>query len=163
MPTKSRRLIKRKLREWSERLRKLRENPEYVAIERKRNRQRRIKYPERTLWKAARKRSKAYGTKFNLTESDIVIPKVCPVLGIILRTGNRNYNKYSSPSLERITPRKGYVRGNVIVISWRANNLRKDATVEELKKLARFYSDLVADHAHKFEDGLTGKRRDDSA
>ena len=68
---------------------------------------------------------------------DIVIPKKCPVLGIRLRQW-RGYPRPSSPSLDRIVPRKGYVPGNVCVISHRANMLKGDATWSELKKLARF-------------------------
>ena len=42
-------------------------------------------------------------------------------------------------SLDRKDNRQGYVEDNVIVVSWRANSLRNNATEEELFKLAKFY------------------------
>ena len=70
---------------------------------------------------------------------DIQIPKVCPVLGIPieLKTGIGRYD--SAPSLDRIVPEKGYIKGNVIVISWRANDIRADATTQEMQKIVDFY------------------------
>lgn len=44
--------------------------------------------------------------------------------------------KMSSPSLDHIEPEKGYVRGNVWVISYRANMIKNNATIDELQLLA---------------------------
>jgi hypothetical protein len=41
----------------------------------------------------------------------------------------------NSPSLDRIDTSKGYVKGNVWVISWRANKLKSDATLAELESI----------------------------
>jgi hypothetical protein len=72
---------------------------------------------------------------------DILIPSKCPVLGIPLmpNIGGGRQDDHS-PTLDRIIPGKGYVPGNVVVVSWRANRIKSDATIEELKKVARFYS-----------------------
>jgi hypothetical protein len=69
-----------------------------------------------------------------LKKSDIVIPACCPLLGIPLfqMRGRAGPN---SPSLDRIDPTKGYVPGNVWVISWRANQIKPDATLQELKQI----------------------------
>ncbi len=40
-----------------------------------------------------------------------------------------------SPSLDRIDSTKGYTKGNIWVISNRANTLKNDATLSELKLL----------------------------
>lgn len=79
------------------------------------------------------KRAKAKGVVFDLDESDLVIPKLCPVLGIPLErnTGGRGHTS-NSPSIDRIDPTKGYTKDNVKVISMRANQLKSDGTVEEL-------------------------------
>lgn len=61
------------------------------------------------------------------------------MLGIKLRPASGSRTN-STPSLDRIIPKKGYVRGNIIVISWRANLLKRDATIKELMQLASFYS-----------------------
>lgn len=58
----------------------------------------------------------------------------CPILGLKLERG-LNVRKETSPSLDRIVPSLGYVRGNVQVISWRANRIKNDASVEELESI----------------------------
>lgn len=78
---------------------------------------------EKLLFNAAKSRAKANGREFDIDLSDIVIPASCPVLGIPM----------TRPSLDRINNDKGYVKGNVRVISYRANALKNDATVGELE------------------------------
>jgi hypothetical protein len=104
---------------------------------------------ERVLLCSARVRAKKKNIPFDIDVSDIVVPTHCPVLGIpIFVTMRENQetkrNLPNSPSLDRIQPKLGYVRGNVQVISWRANDLKKDATLEELKALVL--------HLQKLED-----------
>jgi hypothetical protein len=88
---------------------------------------------------AARQRARRTGVEFSITEADIIIPERCPILGIPLSTGAME-DRESSPSLDRIDNARGYVQGNVIVVSFRANRLKSDASPEELQKLATFYS-----------------------
>lgn len=97
----------------------------------------RAAHPEKYLLQSAKSRAKKRGWDFDLEESDLIIPEVCPVLGIpiTLRYGG---DKDSSPSLDRIDSNKGYVKGNVQVISWRANNLKSNGTLEEFIKLVEF-------------------------
>jgi hypothetical protein len=64
----------------------------------------------------------------------IVIPAVCPVLGIPIVLGEQRSE--NSPSLDRITPKLGYVPGNVRVISDKANRLKGDRTLGELQQTA---------------------------
>jgi hypothetical protein len=78
---------------------------------------------ELRLFSAAKARAKAKDREFNIELSDIVIPTCCPVLGLSMK----------SPSLDRIDSSKGYVKGNVRVISKRANQLKSNATVEEMR------------------------------
>jgi hypothetical protein len=81
----------------------------------------------------ARYRAKRKGIKFNLEVSDIKIPKNCPVLKIPLTKGGSNGGpRGGSPSLDRINNKKGYVKGNVQVISHRANTMKHCATNKEL-------------------------------
>jgi hypothetical protein len=63
---------------------------------------------------------------------DLDIPEYCPVLGCKLKLG---YGKklYSSPSIDRIDNSKGYIKGNVRVISHRANQLKSNMSVEEAR------------------------------
>lgn len=89
----------------------------------------------------ARRRAKHEGKPFSLTKNDIVIPSHCPILGIPLQHGSRGGND-NSPSLDKVRPSEGYVPGNVIVISQRANRLKSDATLKELRDIASFYATL---------------------
>ncbi|WP_157272547.1 hypothetical protein [Azonexus hydrophilus] len=90
-------------------------------------------------WLSSIKRSaKERGIEFDLSIEDIVVPERCPLLGIELRpwasTSDRSDN---SVSLDRIDSTKGYVKGNVWVISWRANRLKYDATIDEMELLVK--------------------------
>jgi hypothetical protein len=89
---------------------------------------------------AARARAKKLGVECTITKDDIFIPDVCPVLGtsLVARAGGGRPTTDqipNSPSLDRIVNHKGYVPGNVAVISFRANLLKRDATIEELQAI----------------------------
>ncbi len=98
------------------------------------------RHPKRVLLAGARARAKKYGITFDLREDDFEIPAICPVLGIPLeqRRGQRGPDD-ASPTLDRIRPDLGYVRGNVIVVSWRANRLKSDASMVELAQIVAWY------------------------
>lgn len=82
----------------------------------------------------AKQRADTKGLEFDLVSNDISIPEVCPILGILLVVGTGGICD-GSPTLDRINPKLGYVRGNVQVISFRANTLKSNATLEELKTI----------------------------
>jgi hypothetical protein len=93
--------------------------------------------PISRMLKGASDRAKAAGFPFDLTPNDINIPSVCPVFGFELRI-NLGRAGYNSPALDRIIPSRGYVRGNVQVISHKANMLKSNATAEELFQIAQY-------------------------
>ena len=64
--------------------------------------------------------------------------KVCPVLGIELDWG-MNGIQPNSPSLDRIDPTKGYIPGNVMIMSTLANRMKQNATPEQLKQFCRYH------------------------
>jgi hypothetical protein len=90
----------------------------------------------KNLFLYARSRARRLGIPFEINESDIHVPEICPVLGIKLVLNGRVKNRDSSPSLDRIVPDKGYTRDNVWVISYRANRIKNDGTPDELQKIA---------------------------
>jgi len=92
----------------------------------------------RSLLKSSRYRAKRDGIRHSLTLADINVPERCPVLGLRLRKTKGRAGP-ASPSLDRISPRKGYVPGNVLVVSWRANELKKNGTADELARVGSFY------------------------
>lgn len=91
----------------------------------------------KVLLTGAKARSKKLGLPFDLELDDIVIPDKCPVFGTPFDRATRN-----GPSLDRIVPDRGYVRGNVVVISRRANTIKNDATADELMAVANWLKEL---------------------
>ena len=95
------------------------------------------------IWCSVKKRAKLKGLEFNIELEDIPeIPKYCPVLGIEIKSNNTNAPLDSSPSLDRIDSSKGYIKGNVRIISNRANRIKADATIEELRKVLEDYEKI---------------------
>lgn len=88
-----------------------------------------------------KKRAKLKGFDFNLELEDIPqIPKFCPVLGIpIVINEGKCQPTDNSPSVDRIDSKKGYIKGNIRIISNRANRIKADATIEELRKVLEDY------------------------
>jgi len=105
---------------------------------------------EKYMLHTVRKRAKENNIPFNLTEDYLksIYPSdmICPVLGFEMSVGvDENGWTDTSPSLDRIIPEKGYVQGNVVVVSMRANSIKTNATPEEIRKVADFY-EKVFDH-----------------
>jgi len=74
--------------------------------------------------------------EFTIEQKDIIIPDTCPLLGIpLVFHRGKGSQQGNSPSLDRIDSTKGYIKGNVWVISNRANTLKNDASLQELKTL----------------------------
>ena len=93
----------------------------------------------RLMLTRAKHRAAKQGLPFELEVGDIQIPTHCPVLGIELKINQgRQGVGNSSPSLDKMHPALGYVRGNVRVISGRANMIKRDGTAEELRKIANW-------------------------
>jgi hypothetical protein len=105
-------------------------------------RQYRADNPARVLLQLAKQRAGRLGVPFSITEEDIRIPKRCPVLGIRLKHGIEKLRK-SSPSLDRLNPRLGYVPGNVAVISFMANAIKSNATPKQLEKVSKWVNKRV--------------------
>lgn len=85
------------------------------------------------LWNAARQRAKKHGIEFTISKEDIYIPEFCPILGIKINVTERGRMRPDAPSLDKFDPAKGYIPGNVWVISWRANRMKCDASPSELR------------------------------
>ena len=83
----------------------------------------------------ARRRAKQQNVPFDITDDDIVIPDVCPLLGIPLFPNTGGSPCPNSPTLDKLIPHLGYVRGNTLVISHRANCIKHNASIDELMLL----------------------------
>lgn len=81
---------------------------------------------------------------FNLTPADlddIGLPLTCPILGVPLKF-HRGESADDSYSIDRIDSSKGYEKDNITIVSNRANKIKRDATLDELKRLVEYYDHL---------------------
>jgi hypothetical protein len=97
-----------------------------------------VRDPRTRMAAQARKRDRRKGLESTVTAEMIVIPNVCPVLGVPLRV-SQGLPADDSPSLDHIDPTRGAVWGNWCVISRRANSLKQQHTAESM---AKFVSDV---------------------
>jgi hypothetical protein len=93
------------------------------------------------LYKNIKSRCKRIGREFSIELEDIIIPEKCPVFGFELKREDKQ-TWMCAPSVDRIDSSKGYIKGNITVVSRRANILKRDATVEELEQLLNYYKTL---------------------
>lgn len=95
--------------------------------------------PIASLLKNAKHRARVNHLDFDLRVEDIEKPEYCPVLGLrLVYPGEGAGRGDANASLDRINPALGYIKGNVAIISWRANKLKSNASLEELKALVAF-------------------------
>lgn len=94
------------------------------------------KNPAWSMIRRAKARAAKKGLDFDLTLEDVTpLPEVCPVLGVPLRMSTDHRDPWTY-SLDRIDNSRGYVRGNVMVMSYHANRLKNDGTADEHEKIA---------------------------
>jgi hypothetical protein len=96
--------------------------------------------PEYWMYKSAERRAKEQGVPFTIELDDIVISERCPLLDIPLFVGSKTCAD-NSPTLDKLIPHLGYVPGNVLVISDKANRIKSNASLDEIM--------LLADNLHK--------------
>lgn len=87
--------------------------------------------------RSSRARALKIGIEHTITVEDIYVPEICPALGIKLRV-NKGRPGDDSPSLDRIDPTKGYIKGNIQVLCNLANRIKSNATPEQVMKVALF-------------------------
>jgi hypothetical protein len=95
----------------------------------------------------AKKRARKKHLEFNIDREYVrsLVVTHCPILGTPLEwsTFHGKGTVPNSPSLDRIDPVKGYVKGNVWIISSRANAIKNDATHEELKLVTKAVGEAI--------------------
>ena len=102
----------------------------------------------------AKSRALKKGLEFNIGPKDIHIPKKCPILKVPLICSTRY-----SPSIDRVYPDKGYIKGNIAVISTLANSMKANATPKELlifsrniKKYMDLYQEIEVEELPQLPD-----------
>jgi len=92
-------------------------------------------YPLKYLYSIAKRRAKARGIEFTMELEELKWPETCPLLEIPLNQLHPDLDYHAS--IDRIDSSKGYVKGNVMIISHRANRIKSNATAQELALLAK--------------------------
>lgn len=95
--------------------------------------------PTRVIYNRAKSRAIINNIEFDIEISDIIIPLKCPIFDIELKINDPDW----TPSIDRINPRLGYIRGNIIIVSNKANRIKNNALPEDILKVGRFYSKLI--------------------
>jgi len=116
----------------------LSDNDRLIAnqLAKKQRKESRINRPERHIFYRIRNKCKRYGIDFNLDFDDIIIPDKCPLLEIPFKNHEIGHG-IDTPSVDRIDSSKGYIKGNVWIISLLANRMKQDASIETLKTFSK--------------------------
>lgn len=93
--------------------------------------------PKRKLLDGCRYRAKKANIDCNIEMTDILIPEFCPILNIKIEF-SKGEVKDNSPSVDRVVPKLGYVKGNIQIISHKANRIKGHATIQELKQIIKY-------------------------
>lgn len=138
------------LREYQREYRKTHNMKPYQKASYDKNKDKRTEYrrnryrkePWHYLVTSAKRRASTLDVPFDLDANHIkdIWPAdgLCPILKTPLAAGNLLENRNQSASLDRITPALGYIRGNVQIVSFRANRLKGDGTLEEFRILVDY-------------------------
>jgi len=87
---------------------------------------------------------------FNLTFEDFELPDYCPLLNIKLTYRNEsNGNNFSHATLDRIDNSKGYIKGNIMIISRLANSMKNEANFEQLATFCKNILTLINNYKNQ--------------
>lgn len=100
---------------------------------------------EMKLLISARRRAYLKGLEFTISVEDITIPKYCPILKNVEIRPSKGVVAHYSPSLDRIDPEKGYIPGNVWVVSHKANSMKNNADEKTLKAFAKWVGEFYGE------------------
>ena len=100
---------------------------------------------EYRLWKSAQNRAINKGCDIDITLDDITIPILCPLLKIPIMLHSTRERHHNAPSIDRIYSTKGYTKDNIWIISHRANQLKSDATLSEMKLMVENLNQIIFD------------------
>ena len=106
----------------------------------------RLENKEKWMCNTSKVRAKQKNLPFNLSTEYLkeIWPEdnKCPALGITMKRGDFCVTDHS-PTLDRIIPKLGYIKGNVQVVSALANRIMSDATVNQVMAVAKHYEKIT--------------------
>ena len=87
---------------------------------------------QKEICSRARRSAKRRGLEYDLQHGDIVIPETCPYSKIKLSFNKKDSKEPFYYSIDRIDSSKGYVKGNVQIISFLSNTMKSGASTNQL-------------------------------
>lgn len=93
---------------------------------------------ENKLYRSSKARAIQAGQFHTITQEDIVVPVCCPICNTKLRHSDVRGGASDSPTLDKIIPENGYVRGNVAVICKLCNSTKGSGTAELHRRIADY-------------------------
>jgi hypothetical protein len=82
--------------------------------------------------------SKLKNIEFNITKDDIDWIEFCPIMDIKIDYYTTEFRKHNTASFDRRDPNKGYIKGNVFIISNIANMRKSDLNVQQIERLLNY-------------------------
>ena len=107
----------------------LAQNQEYKETLKEQERRRRnhqsyrTSNPSKYMLTRIRNSARDRGLDFNLELEDLVVPEVCPILGLPFDYDSPHY----TPSVDRLDNNKGYIKGNIVIMTTLANRMKFQA------------------------------------
>ena len=124
------------------------EDPDFLQNKVHWMRSKRKEDPKWAILQNKKSNAKRAGVDFEIEVNDLDWPTHCPALGVELKYGGGRFDD-TTASIDRIDPNKGYVRGNVQILSALANRIKTNAGPEEVMKVALWYQELSYDEEEK--------------
>lgn len=92
------------------------------------------------LFRSMKNRKIAY----EISPEDIVVPDTCPICESKMQVSTTRGGNSRSPTLDKVVPDKGYVKGNVAVICKYCNSLKGAGSAEDHRRIAAYIDTFTA-------------------
>jgi hypothetical protein len=109
-------------------------------------------FKRKMLWNK-KSHAKKNGVRFTIVLEDVEFPEYCPILGTELyyESGNSKQGLEHVPSFDRVDSTKGYIKGNVKVISSLANSIKSNVSIQQLETLIEYMKESGGNDDETFQ------------
>lgn len=80
---------------------------------------------------------------YDIDPCDIIVPDTCPICEVKMQPSNQRGGSVTSPTLDKVIPNKGYVKGNIAVICKGCNSLKGKGSASEHRRIADYIDKFV--------------------
>lgn len=83
---------------------------------------------------------------YTISVDDIIIPDNCPICGVLMRPSEKRGGDSQSPTLDKIVPEIGYVKGNIAVICKGCNSMKGKGSADDHRRIADYIDKHINSH-----------------